>query len=101
MSDQRLAVRFGQNLWHARRRAGLNQEDLAELAELHRPEIGLYETGKRLPRLDTLLKLTAAANATPRELLAGLHWHPGRYVGGDFYVEDGQERAKRSGERKR
>jgi transcriptional regulator with XRE-family HTH domain len=92
MSDTRLAERFGHNLWRCRRRAGLNQEALAELAELHRPEIGLYETGKRLPRLDTLLKLTAAADATPRELLAGLHWHPVA-----THVEDGQEWAKRSG----
>jgi transcriptional regulator with XRE-family HTH domain len=96
MRDTQVAERFGQNLWRCRRRAGLNQEDLAELAELHRTEIGLFETGNRLPRLDTLLKITAAADATPRELLAGLHWHPGRYVGGNVYIEDGSEGAKRS-----
>ena len=94
MSATQLAGRFGQNLWRARHRAGLNQEDLAELAQLHRTEIGLFETGKRMPRLDTLLKITAAADATTCELLAGLHWQPGRYVGGNFCVEDGSEWAK-------
>ena len=100
MSDPRIAERFGHNLWRARRRAGLNQEALAELAELHRPEIGLFETGKRLPKLDTLLKLTAAADATPRELLAGLHWRPAHWVRGEFYFEDRPEWPGRPAERK-
>ena len=94
MTDSPVADRFGHNLWRARRRAGLAQEELAELADLHRAEIGNFETGKRLPRLDTLLKVTAAVDATPRELLAGLHWRPGRYIEGDFYVQDGSEWAE-------
>ncbi len=77
MIDPRVAERFGHNLFHCRHRAELSQEALAERADLHREEIGLFETRKRLPRPDTLLKLTAGADATPRELPAGLQWHPG------------------------
>ena len=95
MTDSPLADHFGRNLWRCRRRAGLSQEELAELAELHRTEIGGFEQGKRLPRLDTLLKVTAAVDASPRDLLTGLHWRPGRYLEGDFRVEDGLEWAGR------
>jgi transcriptional regulator with XRE-family HTH domain len=89
--DSLLAEYFGRNLWCARRRAGLSQEMLARLSELHGADIGQLERGQRLPRLDTLLKLSAGVRASPCLLLAGLHWRTGYYVAGGFYVEGGSE----------
>lgn len=86
-----LAEQFGHNLWRHRRRAALSQDGLAELVELHRVDIGALERGERLPRIDTILKVSAGVEASPCMLLAGLHWRPGYYVEGDFYVEDGSE----------
>lgn len=85
--DRAAAERFGRNLFMARRRAGFSQEELAGLCALHRPEIGLLEHGRRLPRADTLVKLLAALEARPGELLAGITWVPARGRGGTFVVK--------------
>lgn len=67
-----LAEQFGRNLFMARRRAWLSQEKLAELAGLHRTEIGLLENGRREPRLSTFVKLVEALEVQPKQLLKGL-----------------------------
>ena len=85
--DSLLADRFGRNLWRSRRRADLTQADLARLTELHRVAIGELERGRRLPRLDTILKVSAGVEASPCVLLAGLHWQPGYYVESEFWIE--------------
>jgi DNA-binding XRE family transcriptional regulator len=89
--DARLAHRFGGNLRRARRRADLSQMQLARLVELNRVDIGQLERGRRLPRLDTILKLSAGVRDSPCVLLAGLRWRPGYYVEGDFCVDDPSE----------
>jgi len=66
------ADRFGQNLRRCRRVADLSQEQLGLRVGLHRTEIGLLERGARIPRIDTLLKLTAALDVAPS------------YLGGDL-----------------
>jgi transcriptional regulator with XRE-family HTH domain len=89
--DARLAHRFGGNLRRARRRAGLSQAQLARLVELNRVDVGQLERGLRLPRLDTILKLSAGVEQSSCVLLAGLRWRPGYYVEGGFCVEDASE----------
>lgn len=86
MDSSRLAEHFGRRLWHRRRLACLSQEDLGRLLDLHRTEIGLLERGRRVPRLDTLLKLSAGVEASPCELIAGLRWQPASHdlVGGAY-----------------
>lgn len=69
---------FRANLLRARRRAGLSQEQLAELAALHRTAVGLMERGERIPRIDTLVRLAASLEVEPGELLNGLDWVPAR-----------------------
>ena len=86
--DSPLAARFGRNLLHQRRRADLSQQELADLTGLHRVGIGKIERGEQLPRLDTILKVSAAVEASPCELMAGLRWYPGRQIEGEFSVED-------------
>lgn len=69
-----VAARFGQNLRRFRRAARLSQEDVAFLASLHRTEIGLLERGRRVPRIDTLVRLAAAVSVGPGDLLDGIGW---------------------------
>lgn len=70
--------RFRANLLRARRRTGLSQEQLSDLAALHRTAIGLMESGERIPRIDTLIRLAASLEVTPGDLLDGLDWVPVR-----------------------
>jgi transcriptional regulator with XRE-family HTH domain len=76
-ADIAVARRFGRNLVHCRKRAGLSQEELGFRASLHRTEIGMLERGIRLARVDTLIKLAGAMEIPPAELLDGLDWSPG------------------------
>jgi len=85
--DREAARRLGKNLWTARRRAGYSQEDLGTLACLHRTEVGLVESGGRLPRIDTLMKLAAALEVRVETLLEGIEWlPPGPRANGSFAV---------------
>ena len=68
------ARHFGQNLAERRRQVGLSQDATAERAGLHRTEVALIETGRRLPRLDTLVKLAGALEVEPCALLTGMVW---------------------------
>lgn len=69
-----LGWRFGQNLVELRGRAGLSQIGTAERAGLNRTEINLLEHGRRVPRLDTIVKLAGAVEVEPCALLMGLAW---------------------------
>lgn len=81
-----LAIHFGRNLWRCRRRVSLSQEELALRASLHRTEISLLERGERIPRIDTLLKLSGGVEVGPEQLLAGMAWDAGSVTRGAFSV---------------
>jgi transcriptional regulator with XRE-family HTH domain len=81
------ADHFGRNLLRRRKQMGLSRNELGELTELHRVDIGAIERGERFPRLDTILKVSAGVKASPCELMAGLRWRAGYYVEGKFYIE--------------
>ena len=51
-------------LHDTRRRAGLSQRELARRAHTSAAAVCLYERGERVPRVDTLERLLAAAGAT-------------------------------------
>jgi DNA-binding XRE family transcriptional regulator len=78
--------RFAQNLAAARKEAGYTQEELSMRASIHRTQVGLLEAGKRMPRLDTLLKVAGALGVSPAKLLEGLSWEPGSAKPGKFKV---------------
>jgi len=85
--DREAARRLGKNLWRARRRAGYSQEGLGALCGLHRTEIGFVEKGKRLPRVDTLIKLAGALGLEAQALVDGIEWiPPGPSASGSFAV---------------
>ncbi|HEX5223815.1 MAG TPA: helix-turn-helix transcriptional regulator [Solirubrobacteraceae bacterium] len=61
---------FAENLRRHRNRAGLSQEALADICDLHRTEISLLERCKRSPRLETIVILARGLQlASPAELL--------------------------------
>jgi transcriptional regulator with XRE-family HTH domain len=91
--DRGAAARLGRNVFMARRRAGFSQEALGALASLHRTEVGFVESGRRLPRVDTLVKLASALGVDPGELLEGVDWVvPAPTRPGSFVVSPGRER---------
>ena len=83
-----VADRFGANLAHHRRLADLSQEETAVLASIHRTAVGMIERGERLPRADTIAKLTAVLEVDPGELFEGIVWEPGSVKSGGFVEAD-------------
>ncbi len=79
-----VAEQFAANLWDARNQAGISQEELGFRSDLHRTEIGLLERGRRVPRIDTLVKLAASLSVTPETLLAEIAWQPATTMAGRF-----------------
>jgi transcriptional regulator with XRE-family HTH domain len=82
-----VAKRFAANLVHARKAAGISQEELGFRASLHRTQIGILERGVRLPRIDTLVRLAGALDLTSGQLLDGIVWRPGTTWLGQFEEE--------------
>ncbi len=62
---------FAQNLREARKAKGLSQEDLAELADLHRTYIGSVERGERNISIDNMERLAISLDTTIQALLEG------------------------------
>lgn len=93
-----VAIRFGQNLARARRRAALSQEELGVRASLHRTEIGLLEHGRRVARIDTLIQIAGALSVDPAELLEGIFWNAGDTASGRFSISQPQPPRRRRGE---
>lgn len=75
---------FGPNLRHWRSKRGYSQERLAQLADLHRTEIGLLERGEREPKLGIITKLAGALAVSPNTLLEGLEFVPSQNGHGHF-----------------
>jgi transcriptional regulator with XRE-family HTH domain len=64
---------FAANLRLHREKAGLSQEALADICDLHRTEISLLERSKRSPRLETVVILARGLGlASAGELLKGI-----------------------------
>lgn len=71
--DQQTALAvFGANLRRLRLKRGLSQEDLADRAGLHRTYVSSIERGHRNLALVSIVRLAAALEVNPGELLEGL-----------------------------
>ena len=81
-----VAERFAENLLRLRQGRKLSQEELAARASVHRTQISLMEGGKRLPRLDTLIKLAGALEVEVPRLVEGIAWEPTVTASGRFDV---------------
>ena len=72
-STKTMREQFAANLRRHRERAGLSQEALGEICDLHRTEISLLERCKRSPRLETIVVLAQGLKlGSVGELLDGI-----------------------------
>lgn len=67
-----LEQKFGWVVRRLRKRAGIAQEKLADIAGLHRTHIGLIERGKRGANLQVIQKLARALNTSMGKLMNAL-----------------------------
>ena len=67
--ERRFRRRLGERIRALRLESGLNQDELAHRAGLHRSHIGLVENGLRDPQLATIYRLAVAFRLTPAQLL--------------------------------
>jgi transcriptional regulator with XRE-family HTH domain len=81
-----IALRFGENLRRCRRRAGLSQEQFADLAGIHRTAVSKFERGETQPMLETLVKAACALGAPVDELLDGINWRAPNRDFGSFEI---------------
>jgi transcriptional regulator with XRE-family HTH domain len=79
LKEWTLAERFSANLVWFRRQAGLTQQELADRVGMSRPVLSALEQGRRLPRIDTILKLVAGLEVKNCDLVAWMWWDPGRH----------------------
>lgn len=68
-SENEYDKQIGLRIRGLRLKAGLKQEELAEMTESNRANIGNYETGKASPKYDQLTKLASALRTTTDYLL--------------------------------
>lgn len=68
--------RFGANLVWFRAQAGLTQQALADRVGMKRATIGELESGRRIPRIHTILKLAAGLDVSPGGLVAWIWFDP-------------------------
>ena len=69
-----LAAEFGRRVRALRLRFDppVSQERLAEMAGVHRTYVGHLELGRGSPTLDTIVRVAAALDVDPAELVSGL-----------------------------
>lgn len=63
---------FAANLRKERQLAGLSQEALGDLVDLHRTEISLLERAQRDPRLATIVRLARGLKIPATQLMNGV-----------------------------
>ncbi len=61
--------RIGHGIRHARIKAGLSQERLAEMCNMHRTYIGMVERGERNMTLFKYIKIAYVLNISPSDIL--------------------------------
>ena len=73
MGSDRTLYALAKRIKELRLDKGISQEELAHRSGQSRTGMGFLETGKRWPRLDTLLKVADGLNISVDELLKGVH----------------------------
>jgi DNA-binding XRE family transcriptional regulator len=71
-AEEGLKARFGENVRLLRAHAHISQEELASRADVHRTQITFFESGQRVSRLGTVLKLAGALEVDLATLLDGI-----------------------------
>jgi transcriptional regulator with XRE-family HTH domain len=72
MAINQLLNNFGARIRELRKDAGISQEKLAELAELHRTYVSSVERGKRNASLTSIERIAKALNVSLSRLFEGV-----------------------------
>ena len=88
VNEEAMLDRFSKNLIEIRVRSGLTQGELAARAEIHRTQISLIESGRRAPRLPTLISIAGALEVPITDLLAGISYTRAITTPGGFEVDE-------------
>lgn len=70
MAKSAILVKFGDKVRKERTRRGLSQEQLAELAGVHRTYIGMIERAEKNITLENIEKVAKALELPPHTLLS-------------------------------
>ena len=65
-----IIIRFGKRVREERTKKGLSQEQLAELADVHRTYIGMVERGEKNITLGNIERIAKALKMSVSELLS-------------------------------
>lgn len=68
-SEQQIKYAFAKVLKLQRIKRKLSQSELSERSELHRNAISLLERGKRMPNLETIIKIAYGLNSDTNNLV--------------------------------
>jgi transcriptional regulator with XRE-family HTH domain len=68
-----LLKKFGDRVQSLRNQAGISQEKLAEMAEMHRTYISGIERGERNVSLINIIRLANALNVSVSKLMEGIY----------------------------
>jgi transcriptional regulator with XRE-family HTH domain len=74
MSPVDFKRRLGTNLKRIREDAGLSQEDLMRISDVHRTQISNYERGTTEPQAEVLARLARSLGVSADEFFAGVGW---------------------------
>ena len=69
MNKEPILLRFGKNVQEYRKARQLSQEQLAELAGVHRTYIGMIERAEKNITLCNIEKIATALKVLPKDLL--------------------------------
>ena len=69
MTNESVLILFGKNVLRLRKSKGLSQEQLAEIAGLHRTYIGMIERAEKNITLINIKKIAVALNVKLTDLL--------------------------------
>lgn len=72
MATNPLLKKFGARVRELRKDAGISQEKLAELAELHRTYVSGVERGERNASLTSIARIAKALNVSLSKLFEGV-----------------------------
>ncbi|WP_066452870.1 helix-turn-helix domain-containing protein [Anaerotruncus rubiinfantis] len=75
---------MGRRIAEIRKKRGLTQEKLAEMADLTNNFISHIETCRSIPSLETIVKLCDALSVTPDEILLGTGTASPEYLSSDI-----------------
>lgn len=70
--QERMTRIVGNRIRFLRRRAGISQQDLCDLAQVHLTSIGRIERGEGNPKLDMLARIATALDTNVSDLVKGI-----------------------------